>query len=267
MLFPDYERTVYSKNPIAEVICQLRFPQIVRITTDLPSGFQDKIRAIYPEFERKSNVNIALPPDLLKELSVPVLEFLSKSASENSYEFSTSDGEWVISLTSGFMALTAKRYTDWEDFLEHLELPLTALLGEYNITYFKRIGLRYRNVIRRSDWGLTDIPWTDILNPHVLGVVADQVVGLSVNETLSSSVVTLEDGRSKVRIQHGLIQRIVDGITEEELSYLVDNDFFLDEQTEARDGIYILKEFHRQSGRVFNWCITNAFRDAMAGNY
>ena len=36
--FPDTPRVVYNKNPLFEVLCQLRFPHILRIETEIPAA-------------------------------------------------------------------------------------------------------------------------------------------------------------------------------------------------------------------------------------
>ena len=43
-------RCIYDKNPLAEVICQLRFPEILSIQTDIPAKFQDAIRKDFPKY-------------------------------------------------------------------------------------------------------------------------------------------------------------------------------------------------------------------------
>ena len=51
MKFPESPRVRYSRNPLLEVICQLRFPKILSIETEVPVGFQEDIRSEYPVFK------------------------------------------------------------------------------------------------------------------------------------------------------------------------------------------------------------------------
>jgi uncharacterized protein (TIGR04255 family) len=53
MPFPEIERIVYRNNPLTEVVCQLRFPPILSIESELPVKFQDAIREMYPSFQEK----------------------------------------------------------------------------------------------------------------------------------------------------------------------------------------------------------------------
>ena len=44
MPFPVTKRIIYKKNPLVEVICQLRFPPILSIDTEIPARFQGAIK-------------------------------------------------------------------------------------------------------------------------------------------------------------------------------------------------------------------------------
>ena len=41
-------RCIYENNQLADVICQLRFPQILAIQANLPVQFQEAIRDEFP---------------------------------------------------------------------------------------------------------------------------------------------------------------------------------------------------------------------------
>jgi hypothetical protein len=42
--FPESERIIYAKNPLESVICQLRFPAILKISSEPPVEFQETLR-------------------------------------------------------------------------------------------------------------------------------------------------------------------------------------------------------------------------------
>jgi hypothetical protein len=52
-LFPDSARVIYGKAPLTGVVCQLRFPPILRIESAPPADFQDRIREQFPLLERR----------------------------------------------------------------------------------------------------------------------------------------------------------------------------------------------------------------------
>ena len=68
MSFPDTPRVIYNKNPLAEVICQLRFPSILLIDAGLPAGFQERIRAMYPLFADRGEQGPIVPSEFGKLL-------------------------------------------------------------------------------------------------------------------------------------------------------------------------------------------------------
>ena len=51
-MFSECERVNYAKAQLAEVICQLRFPTILRIGASEPAEFQERIREDYPRYSR-----------------------------------------------------------------------------------------------------------------------------------------------------------------------------------------------------------------------
>ena len=58
MPFPPAQRVLYNKSPLEQVICQLRFPPILRIDSDLPADFQDRIRNQFPNFGEASEFKL-----------------------------------------------------------------------------------------------------------------------------------------------------------------------------------------------------------------
>ena len=63
MIFPDTPRETYRHNPLKEVICQLRFPPILKITTASPAEFQEKIRSNFPLYSPESPTE-SLPKEI-----------------------------------------------------------------------------------------------------------------------------------------------------------------------------------------------------------
>ena len=45
-------RCLYRRNQLVEVICQLRFPEILSIGTQVPDAFQEAIRDAFPQYRR-----------------------------------------------------------------------------------------------------------------------------------------------------------------------------------------------------------------------
>ena len=47
-MFSHESRCIYENNQLGEVICQLRFPEILAIGANLPVDFQEAIRGVFP---------------------------------------------------------------------------------------------------------------------------------------------------------------------------------------------------------------------------
>ena len=112
MKFPDTKRVIYEKNPLVEVICQLRFPTILRISQQQPVDFQDKIRFDYPIFEFSQGNQI--PQEMLH-----IMQKLGKKLINNqAYVFKSEDLNWQIVLNQESVTLSTKDYKRYEIFKE-----------------------------------------------------------------------------------------------------------------------------------------------------
>ncbi|MFH1436611.1 MAG: TIGR04255 family protein [Pseudomonadota bacterium] len=262
MPFPECERVIYNKNPLDFVIFQVRFPSILRIDSEVPAKFQDIIRGQYPLFNESRGLNLTIP---LGPRQVDSLESTDSSKpglpppiAPVTYQFSSEDKLWQISLTRDFMALTCKDYKKWEDFKAHLEPPLAALLDQYSPSFCTRIGLRYRDVIVPSKLGLDSVAWSDLLKPSIAGELSSREVANEVQHVAKEVVIQFSDENSHVRILHGLAKTDKD-----EPVYLIDSDFFTDERTETNDVVKVLEGFNTQARCLFRWCIQDRLHEAM----
>jgi len=256
MPFPETPRVLYAINPLDKVLCQLRFPTILRVATELPAAFQERVRDRYPLFQQRAlSLPVPVPAQIAQQLGLQ----LNLGTGEVAYEFSTEDGLWEVSLTKDFLALSTHEYQRWEGFKEYLALPLAALLDVYAPAFFSRIGLRYNDVIVRSKLGLEVVEWGELLQPHAAAELGEPGVAACVENSHRRVDIRLADGRGKVRLQHGF----VDHAETREVCYLIDSDFYTDERTETQDAGAVLDNFNRQSGRLFRWCITSRLHEAM----
>ncbi len=129
MPFPEANRVLYRKNPLDQVVCQLRFPPILRIDAEIPAEFQEMVRRQIPNLTETSEWKLEVPPGLKDQISPEILRQILQSSGNKNYEFSSEDGQWKINLTRTFVALTTQRYERWEEFKEKLEIPFRALYG------------------------------------------------------------------------------------------------------------------------------------------
>jgi uncharacterized protein (TIGR04255 family) len=261
MHFPISERVIYTPNPLAEVICQVRFPRILKIDLTLPSAFQERVKSRYPVLTESGP--IAAPGPLSPEVASALGFDPALLGMQRAFDLASEDGRWRLSLTSQFVALTTVHYERWEIFKEHLLFSLDAFIAEYTPPYFSRVGLRYRDLIRRSALKLGDAKWHTLLRPHILGELSNPEVEDSADEAARQLVLRLDSpDAARVRLYHGFVKYS----DQAETCYLIDADFFTESRMESRhvgDTEPTLDQFNREAGRLFRWCISDRLHTAL----
>lgn len=258
MIFPDVERIIYQNNPLLEVICQLKYPTILRIDSEQPVQFQEKIRHEYPIFEENPNPIGQIPEQIIQTLPP---QMMSQFRGSRSFIFTSADKNWTVSLNREFLALKTNLYTKWEDFQNHFQDPFNTLCEEYKPAFFSRIGLRYQNVIQRSRLGLTDVAWSKLVNSSILGLLASSHPNLNdqLEGTETTSILALDNDSNKVRLRNALVR----DESNNEICYLIDADFYTEKQIGINDGLQILNTFNKANRDLFRWCITPQLHEAM----
>ncbi|MGN1003931.1 MAG: TIGR04255 family protein, partial [Oscillospiraceae bacterium] len=102
------QRYLYTKSPLVEVICQLRFPTILSIGAKEPAEFQEAIRGEYPRYAAKQE----FPMPKLAGAGTPNPSVQQQPPITN-YHFISQDGVWKVNLTNNFIALSTMRYSQW----------------------------------------------------------------------------------------------------------------------------------------------------------
>lgn len=256
MPFPDVPRVIYEINPLDEVICQLRFPPVLKIDTEVPAGFQEEIREDYPFYESKSPLRLptGLPPNLSPTIVADLL-----LGGQRSHDFASQDRAWSLHLRRELLALTCRNYERWEIFREQLACPLEALQRQYSPPFFTRIDLRYRDVIRRSQLQLTETPWSELFQPWISSVLGRPETKEHVQNVQTMFVLNLADEKYQAQVGYGLAR----DVQTNEIIFLIDADFYSEQQTEPSYVFDRLNTLNRYAGRFFRWCITDRLHDAM----
>lgn len=260
MPFPEIIRVIYEKNPLDEVICQLRFPPILKIDANVPADFQEAIRNDFPKYSEKKEINVDVPTGIKEEIPPEVLvRILQSSDAKTNYEFLTDDESWKVNLTRTFIALSTKKYLHWEEFIQKFNAPLKALNDIYSPMKYTRVGLRYINIIHRSKLGLTDVDWAKLIQPQVLGILGSDEIGNNVNSFESKYEILLSDSESFVRMR----SKLVKPKDNSELCYYIDNDFVNEKSTNIKDVLTKLDFLRKRGSRFFRWCIKEELHQAM----
>ena len=258
MPFPISERVQYWYSPLRTVVCQLNFPTILRVEALPPVDFQEWVRKEFPHFQEKSTVSgVQIPTGIEGIVPMEMQQLLSQGGKQ--FDFTSLDGRKIVSLANDSLSLTTSDYGGWERFVEEFKGPLNALIHVYGPSYFARIGLRYQNIILRSEIGLGETPWSALINPQLAGVLTDKDVGYWVNECIQMITLPLGGLPAYVRIRHGI------GTHENnrEQAYIIDSDFFIEQPQGVGNELNILGQFNRKAGYLFRWAIAHQLHVAM----
>lgn len=255
MNLPEFERVIYKRNPLVEVVCQLRFPPILKISHQEPVEFQDTIRFKYPLFE-------ATRTQLSSEISQVVQQLGLPLQSDVAYNFKSEDQRWSISLTKDFIALNTSSYERYEQFKQRLEEALGIFEAIYKPSFYTRIGLRYQDLIIRSKLGIEDKNWSELIAKHIASELHETNLSSSIQTIVKSLVLRTEVGQ--INLNHGLVNVQEAQGSSEEIAYLFDADFYTEQKIEENKDVWnILNQFNQSAGRLFRWSITDTLHNAM----
>lgn len=256
-MISNESRCIYRSNQLADVICQLRFPQILTIQANLPVDFQEAIRDEFPQFSSR------------KEMPAPKLQGapgnlnVQNQDPVTNYQFTSADGVWRVNLTSGFISLACNRYVRWEDFARKLDKPLAAFIQIYKPAYFERVGLRYLNFISRYELGLEGIPFSELIQPCWLGPLAEEDMAENMLTRCTVDVdAALRGGcKAKIHAGPGLVRR--QGKSDNEVKFVFDQDLYMPGKLPVNLSTGALETLHRQADGIFRGAITPKLHNAL----
>lgn len=248
----EHKRVRYKKSPLVEVIFQLRFPTILSINTKQPVNFQDRIRARYPFYQEgiEQQNELVIAPD-----GSPTQ--IKRSQNKN-YSFVSKDELYKVNLTSSFIAISTKGYTQWEDFLDHINYIVPEFENEYMPAFYTRVGLRYIDAITRGELGLENKKWTELINSHILGIVTSDIEE-GIQAFVSEAEYKNHDGQSLTKTHVELVH-VNDN---PEMSLLIDCDYFTSGVTEKENLLYVANLLHTNSSNFIGKAITEELSKAM----
>lgn len=256
-MFSDVTRCIYRNNQLGEVICQLRFPEILTIETSIPAQFQEMIRTDFPRYTVRKE---APAPKLA---GTPGNLTVQNQPQSNNYQFASADGVWRVNLTSKFISLACSRYSRWEDFAAMLDKPLAAFIQLYRPAFFERVGLRYLNFISRRSLQLEGTPLRELIESKYLGILADEQLQESAASRCSvDAEFAIRGGcRAKIHAGPGLIKR--NGQQDPEVKFIFDQDLYMAGNIPVNHSAGALQTLHSQADSIFRDAITDALHNAM----
>lgn len=250
------KRVIYKKNPLVEVIMQIRFPKILALNTEDPISFQEAIKGQYPIYqlslENQHEINFSFKQE------IPTPSVLQKQPVKN-HNFISADGTYKINLTSGFISISTVNYTRWEEFVERFSMPLQKFVEIYAPAFYERIGLRYIDAFSRKSLNIEGVEWKELIDAKWLGaytVIDDE------KDVISSAVdveYVLDDNISRAKIHSGL------GVinNSEEKVFILDSDFIYVNNIEPKKYEDISNSLHVYAKKFINDAISEKLHGIM----
>ena len=238
--FPRQRELRLRKAPLAEVICQIRFPPILRITREEPSSFQEIIRKRFPILEMEQGFALRMPG-----LGSP--EAASAETQRRIFRFQAADHLVSITLAPDFCAVSTNRYSHWSDFAADLALASEATLSVYEPAFASRIGLRFVNRFTRANTGAQDVGelW-GMLRPGLVAPLHGEAWS-DPSSMLLQLVVPDDPAKLAIRTAYG----VEDG----EPFLVLDFDYFEEGGLPLDDLLTRCGRYHAIIYDAFHWCV------------
>ena len=205
--FGAHDDVVFARSPLSLVICQIRFDAITSLLTEVGIvGFQEALRALYPQFNREEEAEIGISDTTTSvRRRVPIWRLTDES------------GVWQTSIAVDFLSLETQNYAEFTDFLNRLGPIVDALDRTVHPSKTRRLGLRFINEFSFSkSKNVTE--WSEILRNSLLGLIADRDLANVVTSSRSEIRLADANGDSLV-VRHGVPQ-------EDSSKYVLDMDYF-----------------------------------------
>jgi uncharacterized protein (TIGR04255 family) len=193
---PNAKHRIYPRNPLAVVLCQLRFQPILKIGAQVPV-FQDQVR-VGTKFRGYRAVEV-------QQVDVPVgTPGTASVVREIQHQF-TADDEATLTLTHTAITLEFRKHHSRERVFADVAAAINALRDAYDPVHPIRLGLRYVNHIDRAaigaDLGRT-VAWNDLIADEFF---SPPVRLVDMQGTLFHTEVSSPMARGSLTLRFGLV--------------------------------------------------------------
>lgn len=247
MKIPQQTRRTYANTYLSRVIVQLRFPRVPTIATS-GDALYTALRADFPLAE-PLDATISLPDG--REVAIPRPQV---------HSFLTRDRGIQIDIETSAITFIATQYPGWETMAE-LVTQTTAKIWEIcQPVYVSRVGLRYQDAIEK----LGDNPpgfWRNYLQSDLLAFTANDILVDSV--LASEHAIVLQDDAARINLRWSTRSGSTQG--GEPIQRLdLDLDMYQDDsEFDLPDALGELDRYHDKLIQLFEWLITDTWRDEM----
>jgi uncharacterized protein (TIGR04255 family) len=261
MDFPLAPDIVYPRNTLMSVLCDIRFPKILKINHSQPHELQDILRGKgYAEFSS----TVSLSPDFSNAVPFSPEMFSANMTQVNTFHFFSREHGWRVSLSSEQIALTCSRsYQDHVEFKERLTEILRTFSGIYQPSEFRRIGLRYQNIVNSTSLpSLESVALHEVIPPKIF---PELVAPFSSSIKGIEKIMQLErdDLKAQVIYFYGEMAGVFEGKNFNELSYGIDIDCFIEQKLEVNNVLSHYDSLRNKVRDIFDYSISPVIRNGL----
>jgi uncharacterized protein (TIGR04255 family) len=252
---------IWKIRPAVEAVIELRFPDILAIMAKPPVEYQDCIIQKYPIFSLTKEL---LKNSLHQAYNAPQTDSPAGDLARK-YFFSAKDDLWFINLTCSSLAVGTKKFTSLEDFLDRLQAPMNALQKIYHPPFFERLSFRVMDNFCQPNLGLQPLPWSDLLSPWILGILANENLAPQIKNHFSANLMDI-GGNSMAAV---ISATGLPGLNDDqapELTFTVDWELYNNSRLSTDDVIDLVKDFYEYSNSLFFSIITEKLHNNLILN-
>lgn len=246
-----------GNSPLKLVVCQIRFEETPAVSDGrVGIGVYEDLGGAegpYPQLGEFRGEQ----PDITVAPGAPAS---TQRTPLSGWRYVSADGNWIVLLLPGSVALETKVYTTWtDDFEARLNRILSAVVLHVQPSIQLRLGLRYVDVITRPE---TSSPqdWDGLISETLLGPIKHPDIGPGVVSVQQQVDIDLGDS-VRCTLRHGTA---IDGASGRP-GYLLDWDIFTEspKSLDPQLAIETLRSFNRKALRLFQVAITPKMLDEL----
>jgi uncharacterized protein (TIGR04255 family) len=255
---PPVDEISLPAAPLALVVGQVRFPTELRL--DDPGtvrSLHDQLRHDYPVLRRDEEISIEFGPGG----PTPRTQWVWWMAGVD-------ETGWVVSVSNGFLSVSARHYTSRADFLSRFRRALEALHGLLAPPLTDRLGIRY--ISRVEDDALL-LELSSLLRAEVAGDLAAELGDGATRQRELVDALYRADEQSMLQARWGIVEP---GLTydlsippAQHRAFVLDVDVFSTSVSPFSPGelIDLSRRFAERQYRFFRWAVTDDYLRAFGG--
>lgn len=161
--YPTANYTEYSRNPLVSTDIEVRYHPVLEVIEDISktAALQEQLREEFPRYKRVSSRVISIPKDGSYNVNI---------VDENQHVFSNENETISLVLGSESLRISSIDHKNKNEAISGIMFGYRALLKVYGSISLRRLGVRYVNVINKSDiakdLGLENdsLAWPDVVD-------------------------------------------------------------------------------------------------------